>query len=233
MREGALEVKICGLTRGEDVRLAVAQGADYVGFVLSEGFARSVDPERAAAMAEGVGARRVAVLVDEGVDRAEARARVLGAHVLQLHGDEDRSVVDELRARGAWKIWKGVRARSVEDVVRAVEVYGASVDGILVEGWREGVAGGGGVRLDADPRRLRSAIVPSLRFVLAGGLTPANVGEAVVRFGPDVVDVSSGVERRVGSKDPDLVRSFIESARREAEKSTSGPTGIPSSGASA
>jgi phosphoribosylanthranilate isomerase len=96
-----------------------------------------------------------------------------------------------------------------------VERYGALVDGILVEGRREGVVGGGGARLDPESvADVRALIRPGLEVVLAGGLTPDTVADAVARFRPDVVDVSSGVERVPREKDPSLVRRFIEEARR-------------------
>ena len=106
-----------------------------------------------------------------------------------------------------------MRARSVEDVERVVDRYGAVADGILVEGWREGVVGGGGAMLSVQPAAVRPAITEELDFVLAGGLAPGNVAEAVALLRPDVVDVSSGIEAALRRKDPDLVRAFIDAVR--------------------
>ena len=169
--------------------------------------------ELAAAVVAGTGATRVAVLVDETPSAAEKRARAIGADVLQLHGEEDPRTVEEIRQRGAWRIWKSVRARSVQDVERAVDRYLDLVDGILVEGWREGVIGGGGARLAVEPGPVREAVPDGTDLVLAGGLTPGNVAESVALFRPDVVDVSSGVEKRLREKDPELVADFIDAAR--------------------
>lgn len=208
-------VKICGVSRRDDALAAEAAGADYIGVVLSGGFLRSVAPETAARVVEGIGAVRVAVLVDEDTDAASRLGEALGAGVLQLHGEEPPEVVAALRERGPWRIWKTVRARGPADVLRTVERYGALVDGILVEGRREGVVGGGGARLDLDAAAEVRALIPrSMEVVLAGGLTPDTVASAVARFAPDVVDVSSGVERVPREKDPTLVRRFIEEARR-------------------
>lgn len=212
-------VKICGLTRAADVRVAAACGADYVGFVLSEGFRRSVPAETAAAALSGPEAAAgalvaVAVLVDEDAADAVQRATALGAGVVQLHGHEPPDVVRAVREAGPWQVWKAVRVRSVDTLVRAVDRYGGRVDGFLLEGWKEGVVGGGGVRLAAvEPERVRGYLPDAATFVLAGGLRPGTVADAVVRFGPDVVDVSSGVEEAPGRKRPDAVRQFVEAVR--------------------
>lgn len=219
------EVKICGLRRREDARHAEEAGADYLGIILSTGFGRSVSLPDAAALVADLHAIRVAVLVDESVSGAVAAAEAVGAGVLQLHGSEPRNVVAALAAEGRWRIWKSVRARTPEDLARAAEEYGDVVDGVLVEGYREGVVGGGGARLDLDPfLRTRSSLPERLQVVLAGGLTPDTVADAVARFRPHVVDVSSGVERTRGEKDPALVRRFIEEARRGTDRVSGAPS---------
>jgi phosphoribosylanthranilate isomerase len=181
--------------------------------ILSSGFGRSVDPADAAKLVAGTGAQKVAVLVDESARAAEAAAAALGADVLQLHGDEEPSVLEALRSSGAWTIWKAVRARSLDDVERTVDRYGDLADGILVEGWKEGAPGRGGARLALEPSSVRDTIPRKLEFVLAGGLDPDTVREAVQSFRPDVVDVSSGVERALGLKEHALVRAFVDAAR--------------------
>jgi len=206
-------VKICGVTRREDALAVERAGADYLGVILSAGFSRSVDPAVATALVEGIQPITVAVLVGEEPVAAEAAARALGAGVIQLHGEEPPSVLAEMRTRGPWKLWKAVRARAVEDVERAVERYADVADGILVEGWKDGVVGGGGARLSLDPDRVRELIPEQLDFILAGGLVPDTVAHAVTAFRPHVVDVSSGVECAKGKKDPRLVARFVEAAR--------------------
>jgi phosphoribosylanthranilate isomerase len=208
-----LAVKICGLTRSVDARQAQRVGADYLGFVLSSGFGRSVPEAHAAEVVAGTSVPRVAVLVDESPASATRLARSIDASVLQLHGDEGRSTVLALREAGDWAIWKAVRARGPEDISRIVDDLGDVVDGLLVEGWREGVIGGGGVPLAVDHRAVRAAVPEGLLFILAGGLTPESVGEGVARFAPDVVDVSSGVERSPGRKAHDRLEAFVRSAR--------------------
>jgi phosphoribosylanthranilate isomerase len=213
---GDLRVKICGVMRREDALAVDRAGADYVGVILSAGFSRSVAPRRAAAMVEGIRPITVAVLVEEDAAAAEAAARWIGAGVIQLHGEEPPSVLADIRTRGSWKLWKAVRARATEDVERAVERYADVADGILVEGWKEGVVGGGSARLDLDPERVRALIPEHLDFILAGGLDADSVADAVAAFRPEVVDVSSGVERTRGDKDHALVERFVEAARGAA-----------------
>ncbi|GMV07317.1 MAG: N-(5'-phosphoribosyl)anthranilate isomerase [Gemmatimonadota bacterium] len=208
-------VKICGLTRRQDAEEADALGADYLGVVLTGGFSRSVDPAVAAGVVSGLRATPVAVLVDEAPDAAAALADGLGAGVVQLHGAESPDDVERLRSLGGWRLWKSVRASGPGDVEDAVRRFGSLVDGILVEGRKAGVVGGGGARVDPDAvGRLRDLVSPPLRLVLAGGLTPDSVAAAVNRHGPDVVDVSSGVERETGRKDRELLRRFLIEARR-------------------
>jgi phosphoribosylanthranilate isomerase len=206
-------VKLCGLTRRDDVLLADGLGADYLGLVLSRGFGRSVEPAAGPALVHGTKATKVAVLVDETADDAESLALTVGAGVIQLHGDESEAVLRELRDRGPWTLWKSVRARSLGDVQRAVDRFADLADGLLVEGWREGVVGGGGAVLELSPQAVRAAIPQGVAFVLAGGLAPGTVADAVALFLPDVVDVSSGIEAIPGRKDPELARAFVRAAR--------------------
>ena len=212
VRDGP-RVKICGLTRNEDAREAEALGADLLGFVLTAGFGRSVDPANAPAVVHGTTLPRVAVLVDEPPSRAAELANGIDAGVIQLQGSESREMVRAVRELGSWTLWKAVRARDASDVVRVVDTFGDLVDGFLVEGWREGVVGGGGVTVEVGADEVRSAVPDAFDFVLAGGLAPGSLAEAVARFRPDVVDVSSGVERAPGVKSPALVAAFIRAAR--------------------
>ena len=207
-----VRVKICGLTRAEDATAAERLGADYLGVVLSPGFGRSVPPQRAGAIVEGTNAKRVSVLVDASVDDAVEAARAIDAAVIQLHGSEDPGMVRELRERGAWTVWKSVRASTVEEVRDVVERYEGLLDGVLVEGFRPGVVGGGGATLAVPADAVRGAVPRDVDFILAGGLAPDRVADAIERFRPDVVDVSSGVEREPGRKDHGLVEAFIRGA---------------------
>ena len=212
-------VKICGITTPEDALAARELGADYLGMILSQGFSRSILPDEAVDIGLVVEAPLVAVLVDESVDEAARIAAVSGASVIQLHGEEDGEYVEELHRRGKWTIWKAVRVREPADVTEAVEALGTSVDGLLLDGWHPDRPGGSGVSFSWEGVRvLRDRIPDDLKVIVAGGLTPANVGEAVHALRPNVVDVASGVELQVRRKDPELIRAFIEKAREASRR---------------
>jgi phosphoribosylanthranilate isomerase len=206
-----LYVKICGITSAEDARLAVAAGADALGFVFWPMSPRKVDPARAAAIARELPpfVLRVGVFVD--MPRAEmARiADAVGLDLLQLHGDEPPEALAGLprRAIKAVRVGKGFAA---DEAMR----YAGCAAGLLVDTRMPGetqLPGGTGVPFDWALVKGLAERVPFL--VLAGGLGPANVAEAVRAVAPHAVDVSSGVETLPGRKDPAKVRAFVEAAR--------------------
>jgi phosphoribosylanthranilate isomerase len=211
-----MDIKICGITTLEDAVAARELGADYLGMILSQGFARSILPDEAVDIGLVAEVPLVAVLVDESLDEAERIAGLSGASVIQLHGEEDGEYAEELHRRGEWAIWKAVRVRDPEDVTRAVEALGASIDGLLLDGWHPDRPGGSGASFSWEGARLvRNHIPPDLKVIVAGGLTPGNVADVVHALRPDVVDVSSGVELNVRRKDPELIGAFVRNARGE------------------
>ena len=216
MEMSELGIKICGITTPEDAVAARELGADYLGMILSQGFPRSVLPDEAVDIGLVAEAPLVAVLVDESLDEAERIAGSSGASVIQLHGEEGPEYAEELRRRGKWTIWKTVRVRDPEDVTRAVEALGDSVDGLLLDGWHPDRPGGSGASFSwEDVREVRDRIPSDLKVIAAGGLTPGNVAVAIHTLRPDVVDVSSGVELHVRRKDPELIQAFVRNARGE------------------
>ena len=211
-----LGVKICGITTPEDALVAQELGADYLGMILSQGFSRSILPDEAVDIGLVAETPLVAVLVDESLDEAQRIAELSGASVIQLHGEENVEYVEELRRRGMWTIWKAVRVRDPEDVTRAVEGLGTSVDGLLLDGWHPDRPGGSGVTFSWEGVRVMRDQIPSaLKVIVAGGLTPGNVADAVRVLRPDVVDVVSGVELNIRRKDPELIGAFVRNARGE------------------
>ncbi len=211
-----LGVKICGITTPEDALVAQELGADYLGMILSQGFSRSILPDEAVDIGLVAETPLVAVLVDESLDEAQRIAELSGASVIQLHGEENAEYVEELRRRGMWTIWKAVRVRDPEDVTRAVEGLGTSVDGLLLDGWHPDRPGGSGVSFSWEGVRVMRDQIPSaLKVIVAGGLTPGNVADAVRVLRPDVVDVVSGVELNIRRKDPELIGAFVRNARGE------------------
>lgn len=195
-------VKICGITTEADALLAVAMGADAVGFV----FAPSVRQVSAQAVRRIVD-RLPPEIVTVGVFRNEAPARVveivngIGLRVAQLHGDEAPSEARYVAERVPWTI-KAFPAGH-PNVARFAE-YGAAA--VLIDA----ASPGSGEVFDW---RLAEGVVDPARLIVSGGLTPANVGDAVAHLRPAGVDVSSGVESAPGRKDPRKLRAFVAAAR--------------------
>lgn len=213
-----LRVKICGITNLEDALAAVEAGADALGFVFAES-PRRVSPETAAEVIGRLPAfvLAVGVFVDEAPERVRRIAREVGLAAVQLHGSEPPEAAQALAPLACIKAFR-IRSRNdLEDLARY------RVRGYLVDTYVAGRPGGTGERLDWD---MLEGFRPPGPLILAGGLTPENVAEAVRRVRPYAVDVSSGVEAAPGRKDHTLMKRFIQEARRAA--SEVGPGDDPS-----
>jgi phosphoribosylanthranilate isomerase len=215
-------VKICGVCRAEDARLAASAGAAWIGVILAPGRTRSQTVEQAgvifdaaAAPRDAASPRRVGVFVDAQTDVVADAVRVLGLDAVQLHGDESLELVRSIRGAVACEVWKAVRVRSAADVTRAARTYASVVDALLLDGWSADAHGGAGVTFDWDA--VAGTIVDGtghgLRLIVAGGLTPDNVEDAIRLLHPAAVDVSSGVEAAPGRKSPGKIHAFIAAAR--------------------
>jgi len=200
-------VKICGLTRVEDVQTAISLGADAIGLVFYPPSPRNVDVDQAISL---VGALPPFVtVVGLFVNEPPARIRqILGAvriDLLQFHGDESPAACESLG-----KPWiKALRMKPGLNVIEAMEAY-SRASGYLVDAWRPDAAGGTGETFDWSrlPREMAS------QFILAGGLTPENVGTAIEVVRPYALDVSSGVEAGKGIKDAVKMAAFINTVQR-------------------
>jgi len=213
---GRLLVKICGIRSLEDARFAVESGADAIGFVFWYMSPRRVEPEQAAAIAAELpeSVLRVGVFVDAPREEIERTAEQVGLDVLQLHGEEPPEALLGLSRLALKAVRVGPRF-TAEEALR----YSSAARGIVVDTRLPGqtlMPGGTGVPFDWSLVTDLAAQVPFL--MLAGGLSPSNVAQAVRAVRPDAVDVSSGVERMPGRKDPERVKAFIEASRAvEAE----------------
>lgn len=210
-----VRVKICGICRPEDAGLAAVAGADYIGVILAPGYARTRSTTEAAAIFRAApGVARVGVFVDAELGQMIEAASRLELDVLQLHGDEAPELAAVVRGAGGWEVWKAVRPRDGEEFIDGVAAYAGVVDAILLDGWSGAGAGGTGTRFPWDAVAAERDRLPAgARLVVAGGLDPDNVGTAVARLRPDIVDVSSSVEESIGVKASDRVRRFIAMAR--------------------
>ncbi|HEX7119028.1 MAG TPA: tryptophan synthase subunit beta [Longimicrobiales bacterium] len=228
----SVRVKICGVCRPRDAAFAAECGADYIGVILAPGYGRSRTLDEAAEIfAAASGVRRVGVFVDPAPAAVAEAVERLALDVVQLHGDEAPGSIPGLRTGRELRVWKAVRPRGRDEFLAAVAAYGPVADALLLDGWSRGAAGGTGTRFPWDAvAAVRERVPAGLALVVAGGLDATNVGAAVARLSPDIVDVSSGVERRRGEKDPARVRAFIAAARapRSASSSASAAASAPS-----
>lgn len=210
-----VRAKVCGLTRAEDVALAVDAGADAVGVVVDVPVdsPRAVSADRAAELFAGAPPFVTTVLVTmpETAERARRLYETTTPDVVQVHGTLSPEAVADLRASIPASVLVAV---GLEDPIRE---YATVADGVVVDSTDESGAGGTGRTHDWERTRdLRDAL--DVPLVLAGGLTPGNVADAVVTVDPFAVDVSSGVEARGGVKNPEAVRAFVQRATsRRAE----------------
>ncbi|MFI9170787.1 phosphoribosylanthranilate isomerase [Streptomyces lincolnensis] len=197
----SLFVKICGLKTERDVDTAVEAGADAIGFVFSAS-PRRIDAATAARLARRVPEHvlTVGVFRAEPLDEVRSVAEAADIRAVQLHGPEDRDYYDDLAAGG----WTLIRAAAFGDAVPRCGELGE--DMLLVDA----PVPGSGVAWDWTSKPL---VGPGEKWLLAGGLTPDNVRDAVDATRPWGVDVSSGVERSRGVKDPALITAFVEAAR--------------------
>jgi phosphoribosylanthranilate isomerase len=209
-------IKICGITNVDDACFAAKAGADLLGFILTPKSPRYVTVPEAAAIAAAVrgtfGAcapRIVGVFVDEPIECVQGILNVAQLDLAQLHGDESPDDVRRLSPRA----FKAVRPQDSDQARAAHIAYGDTVPQddtlpqLLVDAYHPHRHGGTGLQADLD---LACWLARRVRLLLAGGLTPENVGEIVKRVQPWGVDVSSGVERSKRIKDNVRVRAFID-----------------------
>jgi phosphoribosylanthranilate isomerase len=203
-------IKICGLTREADVEAAVAAGADAVGFVFYPPSPRAVGITRAAELARRIPpfVEVVGLFVNAAPADVRAACDTVPISLLQFHGDEDAAYCRQFS-----RPW--LRAARVRAGLDLVEFAGSFPDarGLLLDAFVEGYGGGGHI-FDW------TLIPPSLPgfLVLSGGLTAANVGDAIERVRPAAVDVSSGVESGKGIKDHAKIAAFVAAVRKADEQ---------------
>jgi phosphoribosylanthranilate isomerase len=206
------KVKICGLTRPGDAELAVDSGAWALGLNFSAQSTRRVDVDTAAEIATAHRRRcEVAgVFVNAPLEEVLATAESVPLTILQFHGDEGPAYCGEAARRTGLKVAKALPARDAH-AVRALSAY--KTDFHLLDAYVPGSYGGTGERFDWELATAHPGRPP---LILAGGLTPDNVGEAVAMVRPFAVDVSSGVEASPGVKDSDRMRRFFEAVQQAA-----------------
>ncbi|WEV69197.1 phosphoribosylanthranilate isomerase [Bifidobacterium sp. ESL0775] len=215
----AYKVKLCGLKREQDMDAALAAGSDAVGFIIDFPKShRSITPERVAELVKYMKAQAaetgvnppaaVGVFVDQPAERVAEIASDADLDVIQLHGHEDEDYLADLRGLVTLPIMQAFKVREALDVAQAIE---SSADMVLLD------AGAG------DGRTFDWSLVRDVNrpFMLAGGLTPDNVAEAILATHPFGVDMSSGVETD-RLKDPDKMFAAVKAVREASNKAEAG-----------
>ena len=212
----SVRVKICGLSTPETVKAAVEAGADYLGFVFFAKSPRNITPEKAAELAKLVPPHvlKVALTVDADDAALDRIVAALKPDMLQLHGHESPDRLVELKSRFGLTLMKAISVAEPEDLERS-DIYRDSADLLLFDAkppksMQNALPGGNGLVFDWS---LIAGHRPETPWMLSGGLTAENVGEAIRISGAEAVDVSSGVEDAPGRKNPKLIAEFIRAAR--------------------
>ena len=194
-------VKICGITRAEDARLAASLGATAIGFIFWPSSPRAISPLRARAIVDALPASvtTVGVFVNAGRDEIEAAADEANLQAVQLHGDETPDLARSLSRR----VIKAITLAG--DIDERVNEWPGTM--LLLDAHDAAKRGGTGRVIDWDRA---AAIARTHDIILAGGLGPGNVADAVARVRPAGIDVSSGVESSPGIKDPGKLRALFD-----------------------
>jgi phosphoribosylanthranilate isomerase len=209
-----VSVKICGLATVDDVRACADAGANYMGLVFFEKSPRNITipAARELALAAPLGLAKVALVVNPSDAELDAITATVPLDMLQLHGRETPERVAEVKARYGLPVMKAVGIADGDDLPKLESYFGVA-DQILVDA--KPPKGGelpGGNGLSFDWRLIAGRRWPC-PWMLAGGLTPENVAEAIKTTGVKQVDVSSGVEDAPGQKNAELIQKFVQSSR--------------------
>lgn len=207
-----VRIKICGMTRADDVACAVEAGVDAVGFIFYAKSPRAITPAAARAIIDGLPpfVDAVGVFVDEEVDRVAEIVRACGLGYVQLHGNESPASCRQLATLAApCRLLKAFRV-GPHTTAAEIAAYRNIVQGYLLDTYQPGVAGGTGRAFDWTLVDRLGLDKPSL---LAGGLDLGNIGEALATVRPYGVDANSGLEDGPGRKNHDRIRRFVAAVR--------------------
>ena len=206
-----IRVKICGITDIDDAMAAVDFGADALGFVFFKGSPRYVTAEQASSIIRRLPPfiTTVGVFVDEPVHEIERTIAATCLDIVQLHGDESPDACQSSR-----RIVKAIRVKSI-DSLEPLKNFRGRVSAFLLDAYAPDALGGTGLKFNWD---IAIEAKSFGRIILAGGLTPENIQDAVRHVRPHGVDVSSGVERVKGRKDLNKMKLFIERAKEALAK---------------
>jgi phosphoribosylanthranilate isomerase len=206
-------VKICGNTNYEQARLAADLGADYLGFIFAPSSKRVITVEKAAEILEKLAdfKNTVGVFCNQPKKEVETIAGRLRLKCLQFHGEETALYCDSFRRKG----YEIIKTFHVKDAMSLKRIAEYNVSAFLFDTYSHSEKGGSGIPFDWSIIEDKPYVHDKL--FLAGGLNSLNVAEAIEKVRPFAVDVASGVESSPGTKDPQLLRAFIENAKEVKE----------------
>ncbi|TNJ39969.1 phosphoribosylanthranilate isomerase [Phaeobacter sp. B1627] len=203
--------KICGLKTADDIAVAADAGAAYVGLNFFAKSPRSVSIAQAAVLAAGapVGLAKVGLVVNAGDSELDAITGSVPLDMLQLHGGESPERVAEIKSRYGLPVMKVIGVAEADDL-KPIDLYAQVADQIMIDAKApKGAVLPGGNGITFDWQLLAAKKYWQVPWMLAGGLTPDNVAEAIRKTGARQVDVASGVESAPGQKDAALMRAFV------------------------
>lgn len=205
------DVKICGITEEAALQTAIEAGVAYIGFVFYPDSPRAISPEEAEKLRTLLPAhmQSVGLFVDPSDAVLEQALSVCLVDIIQLHGEESPARVSDIKSKTGKPVMKAIAVREESDL-DPVASYEAVCDWLLFDTRVDGMVGGTGKSFDWTLLVNRNMTRP---WMLSGGLTPENVGEALKILTPDSVDISSGVELKRGKKDPAKIRGFIKAVK--------------------
>lgn len=208
MKNTRTRIKICGITRPEDARYVAGCGADAIGLVFYPDSPRNVTVAQAQNIVGALPAfvSVVGLFVNAEKATIEQVLNDVALDVLQFHGSEEASYCESFNR----PYLKALQVKPKMDIKQAIALY-PNAQGILLDAWHKTLAGGTGEAFDWD---LLKGLEQNNRIILAGGLKPANVAEAIKQVKPYAVDVSSGVESAPGVKEADKIKQFINEVIR-------------------
>ena len=201
-----VRIKLCGITQYEDARVAVSLGVDALGFIFIKKSSRYISPEKAGEIIKQLPpyVSRVGVFANQNTDKIMETAQTAGLDTIQLHGDESPETAASLP-------YTVVKAFGVGPDFDLSVLDRYDVSAFLLDTWKDGGSGGTGATFDWSVAR--RAVDEKKKIILAGGLGPSNVEEAVDAVNPYAVDINSGVEIRPGVKNPHKLKELVKIIR--------------------
>ena len=201
-----IRIKICGITRAEDARIAVAAGVDAIGLVFYEPSTRFINPKQASALAKTIPpfVTLVGLFVNHNLHYIKAVHSRVRFSLLQFHGNESPAFCREVSEALSIPFIKAIRVRSTQDIQKAQADY-KDAQGLLLDTYAAHQAGGTGAAFDWS-------LIPQhheLPIILAGGLNSENLTQAIIQVRPYALDVSSGVEQSPGIKSAKKIKAFV------------------------